>query len=110
MNKKIILLIILSACLLGYMVLTNPADIPLGLLLVPFLLILFVVFILANLLIGLLRGNNKKTTFYAAVLAIIIVNFLILRSVGQFTFQDGLISIAITGILAFYISKFKIKH
>ena len=110
MNKKIILLIILSACLLGYMVLTNPADIPLGLLLVPFLLILFIVFILANLLIGLLRGSNKKTTFYAAVLAIIIVNFLILRSVGQFTFQDGLISIAITGILAFYISKFKIKH
>lgn len=111
MNKKILLLISMIVCLAVFMLLTNPNEIPLGFLLVPFLIISIIVFLAANYLINLLRNDKKtkkKTIVFSAALSVIIMNFLVLRSVGQLTLQDGLISVLITIILGFYIGKLQI--
>lgn len=112
MNKRILILALSIICLLGFVTLTNPENIPLAFLLVPFLLIAVIVFTAVDYLVGLFQKDKKsssRSVVFSAVLTVIIVNFLVLNSVGQLTVQDGLISVAITVILAFYINKFQIK-
>lgn len=113
MNKKIILLATLVACLLAFMLLTRPDQIPLGFLLVPYIMITIIIFVSVNFLIGLFvvdKASKKKVMIFSAILALIAVNFLILRSLGQLTFEDGIISVIIIAVLGFYISKFQIGH
>lgn len=111
MNIKIGLLLFLTIFLAGFLLSTNPDNTPLYFLLVPFLIITFMIYIFTQFLINffLEEKNTAKTKIFSAVLAIIVVNFLLLRSIDQLTFQDGLISVAITIMLAFYISKFQLK-
>jgi hypothetical protein len=113
MNKKIILPILMIASLLTFMMLTRPDEIPLGFLLVPFIIITIIVFVSVNQLISFFvndRASRKKVMVFSAILAVIAVNFLLLRSIGQLTLQDGIISIIITAVLGFYVSKFQTGH
>ena len=110
MNKKIYFLIIAAICLMAFMSLTNPDQIPIVFLLMPFLAIGYILFLVFDYFINIFQGSRKRAAVLSVVLTVVIINFLILRSIGQLTFQDGLISVFITTILGFYISKFQLSN
>lgn len=110
-NKKFISLITLSVIFVLFLMNTNPNQVSLAMLLIPFIFIGLFIFLILKLSLDLLnRGkNNKKDFIFSVAASVILVNFLILNSVRQLTIQDGIISVAITLILAFYVGKFQLK-
>ena len=110
--KYLISFIFLAGFLLVFLMFTNPKDVPLPFILVPFVFFGVVVFLLVRVLLNIfLSGDEKyaKKNLYGAILAVIIVNFALLRSIGQLTFRDGVISVLFTIVVVIYISKLRIK-
>lgn len=54
------------------------------------------------------KGNLTRFSLLAVVISVVLVNFILLRSVDQLTVQDAVLSTAVTLILGVYINKFRL--
>jgi len=88
---------------------TNPEQLPLPLLLVPFLLFFIVLFVSIYLIgsrMRLLKGLERRRQFaVSALLASIPWLLLVFQSLQQLTIRDVLISLSLVVATAFYISR-----
>lgn len=112
-KKNTLKLLALVSTLFLYLVLTNPNQVSLPLILVPFVLLGFIIFLLFKTGLGFFfheSANKGKMTLLAMIVSVIIVNISLLRSIGQLTFQDAAISLLITVVAIIYISKFQFKQ
>jgi hypothetical protein len=112
-KKTFLILLILVVSLIIFMLNTNPQQVSLGLLLVPFCLIAIIAYVITRYTILVVRKKDKpsaKSIILSVSIAILSVNFLLLRSINQLTLQDVLISFAISAILAFYVTKFRLGY
>ncbi len=108
-KKSVIQILIVVAVLVGFLCLTDPNNIALPMVVVPYLLIgllLYKLFILALHLVSRGRIGERKIKLYSIVFSVIAINFALLKSIGQLTVQDSIISVAIILIASLYISKF----
>ena len=111
-KKHLIQTVIIVIALILFLVSTNPDSISLPLILVPYLLAALLAYRLFSLVLGVFfgkRGNRRKLRLYSIILTVVVINFALLKSIGQLTFQDGLISVAIIVDSAVYISKFSLQ-
>jgi len=80
---------------------TNPAELPLLLLVIPFMYIFAVVYMTVLLVCGLLRV--KSAVFVSLVMSIFGVLLFVLGSLHQLTLRDVMISLALTSLLTWYV-------
>lgn len=111
-RRRLLIIFLSMFALMAFLLATNPRDLPLGLLLVPFILFGGLAFHLIRLFMSLFRYAANKPTrqrLVALIFAVILVNIAILQSVGQPTVQDIILGIAITAVVAIYVSKFQLS-
>lgn len=110
--KTLVQTLILILCLIVFLILTNPSEIPLPLILIPYLLFATISYKIASLLLGVLfsGGNISKVKLYSVIIAVVLTNFALLKSIGQLTFQDAAISAAIVMVSAVYINRFSFEN
>jgi hypothetical protein len=100
---------LLYAALPLFILNTNPAQLPLPLLLIPFLL-LFASLFTALLFIGkktrLLRGiDHRKQYAIAGLLTALPLSLFVFQSLHQLTIRDVIIAISLVFATGFYISR-----
>lgn len=113
-KSKTVLIFILLISLIVFVSLTNPNDVSLLVILVPFALLGLIIYNVLTLVIGRLYTptkvkNNYKVKLFSFLGAVIVINFALLSSIGQLTVQDGAIAFLITIIGGFYLYRFQIK-
>lgn len=109
--KNIIETLFLGSSLFIFLAVTNPNNVPLMLLLVPYVLFGLIAYRLFNFFLAMFFAGQIKTTklkIYSLILTVLTVNFTLLQSLGQITVQDWLISAAIMAVSVMYISKFSL--
>jgi hypothetical protein len=108
-TRTLILLAILYLSLPVFTVSTNPNQLPLPLLLVPFGLtfsILFVTIYIVGSRTRLLRGLEKRKQYgVVGLLSGIPILLLVFQSLHQLTIRDIIIAISMVFATAFYISR-----
>lgn len=111
-TKQLIHILVLASILVVFLLSTNPNNISLLLILVPYVIIAIIVYKVVLLVLGLLRltTNPAKNRLYATIVTVIITNLLLLKSIGQLNFQDGLISLSIILLSSLYISRFSFSR
>lgn len=91
--------------------LTNPQEVSLVIILVPFILLGIVFY---NILMLIMEkffrksSRKRKVRLFSVVTTVILVNFALLSSIGQLTPQDTLLAALITIVGGFYLYKFQI--
>lgn len=99
--------ILTGSILVLFLALTNPLELPLVILLVPFA-VLFVC-IRSLLFITLKRlhpeGTRRKMRVLSSGIALIIVFIIVLQSLGQLSWRDILLTVGFIGAVTFYFSK-----
>ncbi|MDZ7744338.1 MAG: hypothetical protein U5K77_01075 [Candidatus Saccharibacteria bacterium] len=93
--------------LLGIITLSNPNNVPLPLLILPFLLVFFIVYqIFSSILYRWFPNISRQFRGWLAIVsAILPVLLLILQSIGQLSVRDLLITLGLLGGLTFYFKK-----
>lgn len=110
--KNHIYLSAMLACtlaLLLFLTVTNPADVVVGLLVVPVMLLFFIAFCAAQLTLQALRvlkREPRRRRTVALMIASLITIIMILRSTGGISAADIVLLVLIVGIAGIYISKF----
>jgi hypothetical protein len=97
---------IASAYLIGiiFFMLTNPDNIPIPLLVLPFLWLFAVVFMSARLLLRrYVTASKKQINIVASLLACLLVLLFVFQSIHQLTIRDVFISFAIISIAGLYL-------
>lgn len=86
---------------------TNPENLPLPLLMLPFILLFMALYFGSQLvLINLLPNIGRRAVRGVGVaLAILPVLLLVLQSISQLTIRDLLITLGLIGLLIFYFRK-----
>ena len=103
---------ILASCLLAlglFLVLTNPNEVSVGVLVVPVLLLFFIVFSLSHIVmekLKLLRRNIRKRRIVAIITASLVTVIMILRSTGGLSVPDIILLCMIIVVSAVYIDKY----
>jgi hypothetical protein len=93
------------------MLLTDPKEVSLGIVLVPFILLGIIFYNLLTLSVERFfkkLSRTRKIKLFGIVGTIILVNFVLLSSVGQLTPQDTILSVLITVVGGFYLYKFQL--
>ncbi len=106
--NKIVYLTGATVVLLAIFLYSNPERVSLGVLLLPFLLIGFIVYQLTELGFMLIGRSNSKRAVKKLVglsLAFAIVALLLLASLGQLTVRDGLLVVGFIILFLWYISR-----
>lgn len=108
LNKLASLMVALSL-LIAVFLLTDPNQVSLAVLLVPFLLIGYLVYSLVTLVFAIRpqAASNKGalTRLIPLSIAFLVVALLLLASLGQLTLRDGLLVVGFTGFFLFYIAR-----
>jgi hypothetical protein len=107
--KKTLEALILAGILALFLGLTDPDKIPLYLVLIPYILGALISYRALLILLSLVFNSsvkNSKLRMYSLLTTAILINFALLKSIGQITVQDTLISLAIMVVSVIYISKF----
>lgn len=110
-KKHLLQSVFIAVALILFLMFTNPESISLPLILVPYLLMAVLVYRLFSFGLNIWfvgTKNKRKIRLYSIVLTVVVINFALLKSIGQLTVQDGLISAAIIVVSAIYISKFSL--
>ncbi len=110
--KRMLEIVVLAAILLLFLLFTDPNNISLPLIIVPYMLGALILYkILLVLLEVFLNGSVKssKLKLYSLISTAVLINFALLKSIGQITLQDGLISLAIMIVSVIYINKFSFR-
>ena len=103
---------ILASCLLAlglFLILTNPDQVSVGVLVVPVLLLFFIVFSLSHIImekLKLLRRNLRKRRIVAIITASLATVVMILRSTGGLSVPDIILLCLIIVVSAVYIDKY----
>jgi mannose/fructose/N-acetylgalactosamine-specific phosphotransferase system component IIC len=116
--KKPLLIIVATLGLLLFLTTTNPYEVPLAVLLIPFGLLFWLTYVVIGYVLSLVlrkeaeqdNSNKDKTrisrlNFMSAVLSSIIVLIAVLQSIQQLTVRDVLITIGLLGVTIFYIKR-----
>lgn len=86
---------------------TNPNNVPLVLLIIPFILIGIIVYILSKLLIDLTSNHVQSRAVYYKLaplsLSFAVVAILLLASLGQLTLKDGILVLGFSLLFLIYI-------
>lgn len=102
------LLPLLSFVLLAlFLMLTNPHDLPIILILAPLGLLGFGVFGLTNLGLRTLNTSPGKSRAIAGMSTALILLIVLLQSIGQLHIRDFLILVALLAALTFYFKRLK---
>jgi hypothetical protein len=102
--------LILCVIALGlFLALTNPSNISVGWLVIPVIMLFFIAFCAAQIILTgmrLIRGNSRKRRIVALVSASLLTIVMILQSTGGIAGVDMLLLGLIILVSAIYISKF----
>lgn len=105
--QKLTILLGLWISLPVFLLMTNPEDIPLLLLFVPFILLAMGLYKTAETVLS--RGNaqlsRKRVRFLAGVIAVLPTLLLVLASIQQLTVRDGAIVVGLLMLLTFYMKR-----
>ena len=106
-KKRILVLGALYLGVAGFLVLTNPASLPLPMLVVPFLLLFAALYFTVELLLSRYLPNLGSRAQHALSLSLtsLPILLLILQSIGQLSARDLLITAGLVGGLVFYFRK-----
>lgn len=110
--KNILIIILVFGLLFTFLAITSPDEVSLPLLLVPFIFLAFFIFFLARIFLGVFlkqTDQNGKRTIYSLIISLVVINFIVLSSVGQLTLQDMAITSLITLLAIIYVSKLQLK-
>ncbi len=111
LSKKMTAIIVSLLLFSLFISFTNPNQVNLGVILIPFVLLGVIFYILLNLLLEKFFKNTyrrKKIKLFSLIGALLIVNFMLLSSIGQLTPQDTILTVLITVIASFYLYKFQL--
>ncbi len=105
--KKIIILVGLALLLLSFVILTNPKNLALPLLIVPFLLTFLFVYKLVQFTLPnkSLLHSRRTRTILAGSIALVPVLLLMFQSIHQLTIRDVFVVVSLAGLTAFYVAK-----
>lgn len=106
-RKQLITLVALYMIGTLFLIFTNPQDLPLPLLILPFVYAFIVLFLTIRTGVSFFSGNKSLGTSISLVVTIFVVMSLILASIRQLSARDLLISFAITVLLGWYLVKIK---
>ena len=112
MKSKLLFTLLLLVIMAVFLAATNPNEISLLAILVPFVILGLIIYQLIMALLVIFydgKSKNNKPKIISVVLSFVIVNFALLSSIGQLTLQDGLIAILIVVIGAFYLYKLQVR-
>jgi len=108
MKKRIFFVISPLVLFLVFILSTDPRKISLIAVLVPFIFLGIAFYNL--LMIGLDKLTKvKRLRLLSLVGTIILMNFILLSSIGQLTIQDTILALLITLVGGFYLYKFQIS-
>lgn len=103
--NKLLIILFLAGCFVGFLLLTDPNKVALPLLMVPFAL-LGVIFYQTLLLVSLL-ARRQKSSYLGKIIALSVatlgVGLLLLQSLNQLTWRDGLLAVLFAGLFWLYI-------
>lgn len=92
--------------LLLFLVTTNPRQLPLPLILIALVMLLISSYsIIKHLLFKLSRGDKPLNNLIAGILSFIVLTLVVLQSINQLTFRDGLLFSLLAVGVAVYIHK-----
>lgn len=109
--KKIVETAAMAAIFGLFLLFTDPNKISLPLILIPYLLAALIIYRVLSFGLKTLLGSSlssSKLKLYSLILTAVVINFALLKSIGQITLQDGLISAAIVIVSVIYISRFSL--
>lgn len=106
-KKQLVVLFGLYVVAILFLMLTNPQNLPLPLLIVPFIYAFVTLFITVKVIVGLFSDNKSLGNSVGLTVTIFIVLCLILASIRQLSSRDLLISLAITVLLSWYLIKIR---
>lgn len=95
---------------MGFIGLTSPDDLSVGLLLIPFVLFGSFIYFLTIFFLAVFRYSQddiKRQKAVGLLIALLFTNFAVLQSIGDITVQDILLAISITVVVIIYITKFQ---
>ena len=110
-SKRVATIIVSLFLFFLFILFTNPQEVSLAIILVPFILLGIVFYNLLTLFIERFfkkRQRAGKLRLFGLIGTLILVNFTLLSSIGQFTPQDTILAILITIVGGFYLYKFQI--
>lgn len=102
-RKQIIVLAALYVLGMVFFMTTSPADLPLLLLVAPFIYIFVVLYLTVLFLCQILKVRQAKVI--AMIISVFGVLLFLLGSLHQLTLRDALISLALTVTLTWYITR-----
>jgi hypothetical protein len=111
--RKILKILSLTSVLILFLTMTDPKNISLLFVLVPYILAGLVMYLAVSLILEVLLNGLiavPKLKLYALIITVLTINFALIKSIGQLTFQDGAISVAIMVVSVIYISKFSLAE
>jgi len=100
-HKQIVTLLALYGVGIVFFINTNPEELPLLVLIVPFIYIFTVLYLTVLLLCRIIR--LRSAVFVSLVISVFGVLLFVLGSLHQLTVRDTVISIALTGLLTWYV-------
>ena len=106
-NLSLLLLSALGLTL--FLVLTNPQNINIGLLIVPVVLFFLIIYSLVQLFItrlNLIKSHPRKRRIVAIVSATLLTTIMIVESTGGISLADAILLLLIVIVAAVYIDKF----
>lgn len=112
MRSRLITIVMSLLLFFVFISLTNPQEINLLAILIPFILLGVALYNLITVTVKVfLRKATKKNKLrlFALVGTAILVNFVLLSSIGQLTLQDTVLTVLITVVGGFYLYKFQIN-
>jgi hypothetical protein len=110
MRKLLGSALITAGMLIVFLGLTNPANLSIGLLLIPFLLFGLFIYFLTNFFLAVFRfsyNDTKRQKAIGLLISLLFTNFAVLQSIGDITIQDIVLAGTITTVVIVYISKFQ---
>lgn len=104
---KVIGLVLLYMTGIVFLMSTNPARLPLPLIMVPFLWLFVSIFATAWVLLGIVGPFKAKRPrlLVAGAGATLPVLMLVFKSIHQLTARDVVLAIALVGVATFYVSR-----
>lgn len=106
--KKLSIILAAMAGLLVFLFATNPKNLSIGWLILPFIWLFICIFLVSLFVLDLFGVGSKKRLTIATLTGLVPSVALLLNSVNQLTLRDGLLVLIIGLIAIFYSSKLEI--
>lgn len=106
-QKQLFILFGLYGVGLLFLLFTNPQELPLPLLILPFVYAFVTLFLTIRLVVQSLTDSKTLGNTVGMTITIFVILTLVLASIRQLSARDLLISLAITVILSWYLIKIR---